>query len=331
MKRMLKELVLVNFIAIICVGNAFPLPQESEKPKFFICDYFGHFAMNYLIVDKDKIIITHGGLDSIEDSDLDGFLYESKVRPDEIVLNKESIKAGQDGYFRLGDIENTDKYISGPMKTLAAKVGQKIIIPGENYYFIDGVNLNHKFSSISQALQYQAQDPFDISPEREYLNILSIKADNFLSEGRIHYTPFGMWQTYYSNMEICLHMFYGTPWAVRNSRGGIGEELTVRFRIPETNLNILNGFVDSERPHLYKANSRLKTIEIQSLEGDAPFTIRADFEDVVHFKQIKLPHPARSISIKVIDVYRGSRYSDLAVSAIAGSNPYMAYREPEYR
>jgi hypothetical protein len=330
MKRRWKETLFLCVVVLAGGANVFSLPQESEKTKYFILRYFGDLAANYLIVNKDKILITHGGLDSGENFGLDGFLYDSHVRSDGIILNKESIKAGQDGYFRLGDIENVDKYTGRLMSSLAENLGRRIIIPGENYYFIDELNLNHRFNSLVEALRYESQDPFDISPKKEDLNILSIRSDNFLTEGSVHYIPSGMGQKYYSDMGYCLSMFYGIPWAVRNSRGGIGEELTVRFRIPETNLNILNGFVDGERPHLYKANSRLKTVEITALESDAPFTIKADFEDVVHFKRIKLPHPARSVSIKVIDVYKGARYSDLAVTAIAGSNPYMAYREPKY-
>jgi hypothetical protein len=330
MKTTLGKWVFFVFVIVIGVNNIFSFPVESEKQKLFLLNHVVDFMNVYLIVDQERIIIAKGVLNASVDFWLDGYLYNSKINYDSVTLNKESLKAGIDGYFRLGkyELNGSPNYLPGALSNGRAE--NFIIIPGENYYFIEGFNVNNRFRRLYEALEYSQQDPFDISPEEECLNILSVKANNFLKEGEIEYKPSGMAERYYSDRGNGLSMFYGTPWAVRNNAGGIGEELTIRFRIPDTNLNILNGFVDGERPHLYKANSRLKTVEITSLESEVPFTIRADFEDVVHFKNIKLPYPARSVSVKVIDVYKGSRYSDLAVTAVAGSNPYMVYREPEY-
>jgi hypothetical protein len=332
MKTTLSKWIFFVFVIVIGANNIFSLPVESEKPKLFLLNYVADTMMIYLIVDKDKIIIAKGGIENREDAFWhEAFLYDGTINYDSVTLNKESLKAGTDGYFRLGkhELKGSPNYLPATMENSEAE--NFIIIPGENYYFIEKFNMNNQFSRLYEALGYKPQDPFDIFPEKEYLNILSVKAGSFLKEQEIEYKPSGMAERYYSNYGDCLHMFYGRPWAIRNNAGGIGEELTIRFRIPDTNLNILNGFVDGERPHLYKANSRLKTVEITSLESEVPFTIRADFEDVVYFKNIKLPSPARSVSVKVIDVYKGSRYSDLVVSAVAGSNPYMVYREPEYR
>jgi hypothetical protein len=331
MKMLLVKWMLFAFILAIDVNIIFSFPMESEKTKIFALEYVADIAMNYLLVNRDRIIIAKGGLETPDVFWLNDFLYHGRISQDVVTLNKDSLRTGPDGYFRLGKYEfkGSPNYL--PKKLSNGEAENFIIIPGENYYFIEGFNINNQFRRLFDALEYEQHDPFDISPQRENLNILSVKANNFLRERDIDYKPSGMAEKYYSDRRNCLHMFYGTPWAVRNNTGGIGEELTIRFRIPETNLNILNGFVDGERPHLYKANSRLKTVEITALESDVPFTIRADFEDVVYFKHIKLPHPARSVSVKVIDVYKGSRYSDLVVSAVAGSNPYMVYREPEYR
>jgi hypothetical protein len=330
MKTVLGKWLFLVFGIVIGIHNMFSLPEESGKTKIFLLDYVADIAMNYLLVHRDRIIIAKGGLETPDVFWLNDFLYHGKISQDSVILNKESLKAGTDGYFRLGkyELNGSPNYL--PVSLGNGKAENSIIIPGENYYFIEEFNVNNQFSSLSEAIEYKQHDPFDIAPRREYLNILSVKANNFLKEGDIDYKPSGMAERYYSDRGECLHMFYGRPWAVRNNAGGIGEELTIRFRIPDTNLNILNGFVDGERSHLYKANSRLKTVEITSLESEVPFTIRADFEDMVYFKNIKLPSPARSVSVRVIDVYKGSRYSDLVVTAVAGSNPYMAYREPEY-
>jgi hypothetical protein len=330
MKTTLNKWVFFVFVFAIGVNSVFSFPAESEKPKLFLLNHVIDFMNVYLIVEQDRIIIAKGVLGTSVDFWLDGYLYNAKINYDSVTLNKGSLKAGTDGYFRFGkyELEGSPNY--HPVSLGNGGAENSIIIPGENYYFIEEFNLNNRFGRLFDALNYRQQDPFDISPEEECLNILSVKAGSFLKEKEIEYKPSGMAERYYCDRGNCLNMFYGTPWAVRNNAGGIGEEITIRFRIPDTNLNILNGFVDGERPHLYKANSRLKTVEIKSLESDVPFTIRADFDDVVYFKNIKLPSPARSVSVKVIDVYQGSRYSDLAVTAIAGSNPYMVYREPEY-
>ncbi|MDR0655702.1 MAG: hypothetical protein LBG22_05250 [Treponema sp.] len=332
MKTTLGKWGFLVFGIVLGINTVFSLPEESGKPKLFLLNHTVDTMMVYLMVDQDSIIIAKGGLETHVDNFWhEAFLYNGTINYDSVTLNKESLKAGSDGYFRLGkhELNGTPNYLPAILGNDEAE--NFIIIPGENYYFIEKFNVNNQFSRLSDALYYKPQDPFDIFPEKELLNILSVNASNFLHERDIDYKPSGMAERYYSNYGYCLHMFYGTPWAVRNNAGGIGEELTIRFRIPETNLNILNGFVDGERPHLFKANSRLKTVEITALESEVPFTIRVDFEDVVYFKNIKLPSPARSVSVKVIDVYKGSRYLDLVVTAVAGSNPYMVYRKPEYR
>ena len=115
---------------------------------------------------------------------------------------------------------------------------------------------------------------------------------------------------------------------------GTGLVLDIDFHIPSDNLVVLNGFVDTDRPHLYKMNARMKTVRVQ---GDG-FDFEYTFKDYVHFAQIDFPKQVRKVQLMVTDVYDGEKWEDMAISGLwvtpdilkQSRNTEKAYKFLEY-
>lgn len=102
------------------------------------------------------------------------------------------------------------------------------------------------------------------------------------------------------------------PWVEAEPGNGAGLEFEVLFSEPVNNIVFLNGFVDMQRKHLYKQNARMQTIQI---EGDG-FTREFTFIDQVRFQEIEFPKQTEKIKVKVVSVYPGSKYEDMAISGM---------------
>ena len=102
------------------------------------------------------------------------------------------------------------------------------------------------------------------------------------------------------------------PWVEAEPGNGTGLEFEVLFSESVDNIVFLNGFVDMQRKHLYKQNARMQTIQI---EGDG-FTREFTFIDQVRFQEIEFPKQTEKIKVKVVSVYPGSKYEDMAISGM---------------
>lgn len=103
-----------------------------------------------------------------------------------------------------------------------------------------------------------------------------------------------------------------TPMVEGAAGNGTGLVLDIDFHIPSDNLVVLNGFVDTDRPHLYKMNARMKTVRVQ---GDG-FDFEYTFKDYVHFAQIDFPKKVTKVQLTVTDVYDGEKWEDMAISGL---------------
>ena len=103
-----------------------------------------------------------------------------------------------------------------------------------------------------------------------------------------------------------------TPMVEGAEGNGKGVVLDIDFHIPSDNLVVLNGFVDTDRPHLYKMNARMKTVRVQ---GDG-FDFEYTFKDYVHFAQIDFPKQVTKVKLTVTDVYDGEKWEDMAISGL---------------
>ena len=114
--------------------------------------------------------------------------------------------------------------------------------------------------------------------------------------------------------EYILH----TPWVPgkENNSSGIGEYLEIEFTEPKDNLVVLNGYVDLEKRYLYKANNRVKSAVITSLDEENPFEVEYEFEDYVHFSEIDFPCEVSKVRFTIKEVYKGEKWDDTCITAV---------------
>jgi hypothetical protein len=106
------------------------------------------------------------------------------------------------------------------------------------------------------------------------------------------------------------------PWVEGEDGPGIGVTLDVIFIEPSDHMLVLNGFVDPQRRHLFKANNRVKRALIRSLDADVSFSFEYTFSDTVEFSYIPFPEAVKNVQLEILEVYPGERWNDTAISAI---------------
>lgn len=129
-----------------------------------------------------------------------------------------------------------------------------------------------------------------------------ISSTSELKEGSILYASSNL-----RNLEL------NKCWVENKSDYGIGECLT--FGINGRGLILFNGYLSGSKTYLYEQNSRVKTIEIKLLK-----------DKVSKIYEIKdTPNPqlilfdaeySGDVELKIIDVYKGSKYSDTCINSI---------------
>lgn len=107
-----------------------------------------------------------------------------------------------------------------------------------------------------------------------------------------------------------------TPFVPKNNgKNGIGTKLTINLKKSQKKILILGGYVDpTHHPDYYYKNCRPKTIKIKDLDSDYSKTF--ELKDLPVYQQFDFEKPLTNIEIEVIDVYKGSKYSDLCISGI---------------
>ena len=203
------------------------------------------------------------------------------------------------------------------------------IIFGSNYFAYYSTNKVYYPDSVSNfnfGSSFLAIDEYEkyIKDSSSWILKCStkVKVPDYLEEtgknGKTIYNVFDTTHFYYFSYEIFTQLFRANsiPWAT--SKDPDKMIIDVEFLEETDSLVILNGFVNPEKKYLYKANRRLKKIKITSPESD--FVLIDDFEDVVHFHEIKLPKKVKKLSIEILDYYEGNRYKDLCVQMIGTKN-----------
>jgi hypothetical protein len=96
------------------------------------------------------------------------------------------------------------------------------------------------------------------------------------------------------------------------SPSGITWEFITDFRIGR--IAISNGFVDYNRPNLYKENNRIKKIRVYFVDpiGSMDF----DVEDTPQIQEFNFNRGSEIISIMILEVYPGEKYNDTCVNNI---------------
>ena len=154
-------------------------------------------------------------------------------------------------------------------------------------------------------------------------NIKTIKASSSLKEYDTVYTPTGVIsKIFFETGDDYINYFYDSitpPWIEGVDGYGIGEYLDIEFKYETDELQVLNGFVDFRRQYLFKENSRIKTVLIES--QNPRFSKEYELEDCVKYTVIKLPYKTNSIQMIIKDVYPGDKYDDTCLSSIIIKDP----------
>ena len=214
---------------------------------------------------------------------------------------------------------------------------KKTIICGSNFVFTFGDSswTTIKTEKIPSMATYcksikKFNDQIDITSSREsalqLIKLPQFNIENILSSSEYSETTKNGKVSYSADfLNIFIEIYFEdstfllrNPWVPgkENSSAGIGEYLEIEFTKPKNNLVVLNGFVDLEKRYLYKANNRVKKAVITSLDKDNPFEIEYEFEDYVHFSEIKFPAAVNKVRFTIKEVYKGNKWDDTCITAV---------------
>lgn len=158
-----------------------------------------------------------------------------------------------------------------------------------------------------------------------FMNNYKISTSSYLTEGKTKYNGQNF---YYSNYEL-------TPWVEGVKGNGIGQWIEFNFSsthdeyCPDCIVDsflISNGYVNYDKPYLYKANNRVKTLVIQCEERDFKYTVELD--DTSSFQLITLPKNLGegpcTVRFTIGSVYKGDKWDDTVINRIIPiSNNYI--------
>lgn len=155
--------------------------------------------------------------------------------------------------------------------------------------------------------------------------IKNIKASSTLTDKYHTYSPEGtLFAWYTGDCDDWGFVKDNIPWVEGKEDYGIGEylefELNQDIYINNSYngwiIRILNGYVNPEKPHLYKENSRLKSA---TLIVDGKKEIKIQFNDYVEITNVKISGEVKRIKLIIDDVYKGTKYEDTCITGISAS------------
>ncbi len=191
-----------------------------------------------------------------------------------------------------------------------------------NLFIIDGMNI-----FISPEIETFKLDQL----EDAHLNgraIQNIKASSTLKDKYHTYSAEGTLSAWYTgDCDSWGFVKDNIPWVESKEDYGIGEyiefdlnqDVYKRGDFNGWTISLLNGYVNPEKPHLFKENSRLKSA---TLIVDGKQEIKLKFNDYVEILNVQIPGEAKKIKLIIDDVYKGSKYKDTCITGISASGYY---------
>lgn len=241
-----------------------------------------------------------------------------------------------DGYCYLEETLGTDK-------PHALLLGKNIVIYTDNDH--ENFERYEDWLSVRKKLDYEVvsnsgNEEWNISTYfvTHDAGIKKITASSSLSEsvqGKTQsYIPENLLDKIFlkHHHDVRQYFFYDStinPWVEGVEGDGVGEYLDIEFKKVSDELQILNGFVDFRRKHLFKANNRVKTILVESSEPK--FSQEYELEDAAKYTSIKLPAKTNRVRITIKEVYPGTKWQDTCLSSILVTDsdlpPYSLQKE----
>jgi hypothetical protein len=157
--------------------------------------------------------------------------------------------------------------------------------------------------------EFTPQDSFELVP-------LEYEATSFLTENGTSYAP--------SNLGVYTET--DKPWANSGGTYAAGQAITLTAAHDFNKLIISNGYISFAKPELYLKNSRLKRITVFDAARNRKL-LDAELKDTPLLQEIELGAEVRKVTIKINDVYKGTRYKDTCINFILAEyrdpNPYL--------
>lgn len=186
-----------------------------------------------------------------------------------------------------------------------------VLVPGIAWVKFDLKRALYKNSGYAESLGffyngfYKAKYASDTAlSENTKDSVIVYKAENlgkFAFAGTDHY-------------ESLSWNFNQKPWVEGREGYGEGETLSMSTEKPFNELIILNGYIDIQRPDLYKKNSRVKVFTVKDTDNNQEYTF--ELEDRVEFQRFYLRQQTRNIKLTIKEVYKGSKWEDTCVTAL---------------
>lgn len=182
------------------------------------------------------------------------------------------------------------------------------------FYLLDSIILcDIQTKEIILGTDYE-KGGFSVSLEPHLFYFNNVKASSYLKEGNIKFLS--------SNLE---NYDLIKPWVEGEKGDGIGSK--IYFELDAiNNIVIANGYFDPQKLYLYEYNNRVKKIKIKSMDENSKFEIIFDLEDSYNLQMIKLPKKTTKIEITILEVYKGTKYSDTVISGLF-TNYYLSYTD----
>ena len=204
------------------------------------------------------------------------------------------------------------------------------IIDGERFYFAFEYTVDSLKNDKSLSQKIYVSKP-DSSENFNGYMIKNLKASSTLKDKYHTYSADGMLTVYekktndpqsFIRQNPKFWVKDNVPWVEGKEGDGIGEYFEFDlypnkdYRFTRYEIRILNGYVNPLLPHLFKENNRIKTAIVETDKG---YKAEISFEDVVEFTDFFIPmvkDGPTHVKITIKEVYKGSKYSDTAVTAL---------------
>lgn len=208
-------------------------------------------------------------------------------------IPRSALKIDTDGFMKLNYKNTSRLFILGGIQQIFYNFKND----GENKYEDpdrEGGYHNYYFKSITASSSFQ---------EKIKGNLIKYTPDNLTKAFEAGCRCHPYWWNY-------KHI----PWVEGVEGNGIGEYITVEFKEPIKELELLNGYTDINNLKLYKENARIKQFKLEDLDNKTESII--NFEDYVYFNKVVLEKPTTKIRLTIVDVYKGTKYQDTCFSSI---------------
>ena len=266
-----------QFFLIICLLQGIFLPQNK---------YFSPDDNSYVNINEQTIEF--------------GYDYGGKENKN-IVIKKEKYK-----------INNNEKYFTEIILERSKYFLFNFSEGNDNFlWLVNSVNDNQYYINNIQTYSNSKNKNYRTLPSLTPVDIENVSGfvQEKINNNIISYKP-----------DFCS--FTEIPWAINNTEKiktlDISCNPSYNDKYQAINyLIISNGFVSCSKPYLYEQNARVKTLEITINKKKKMVNLL----DTPNFQKVELPefielNDSEIIHIEIKDIYPGTKYSDIAISAI---------------